>query len=214
MQSLLALGVRNVPVLARGTEYVFGQQIADVARFVGIEAAAPVPLEPSVLIARWITILHSAQRICRQLPADALARPATDARPGTLGDLAWHVFRIGDAFVECAEGRVRDWVTVSMEPPPGGVTDPTALCDYGDTVIARLEQWWQSLDVDSRMGRGPVATFQGDVSLHMFLERQTWHSAQHTRQLADVVERRGVQPAWPNRDSELAGLPLPKAVWN
>jgi len=45
-----------------------------------------------------------------------------------------------------------------------------------------------------------------------FLERSTWHSAQHTRQLADVLQRLGVQaPALP--DEVLQGLPLPQRIW-
>jgi hypothetical protein len=58
-----------------------------------------------------------------------------------------------------------------------------------------------------------VATPQGHVGLHAFLERQTWHSGQHARQLADVIERHGGKADWPARDRELQGLPMPVAVW-
>ena len=39
-QQLLALGVRNVPVVSRGEQFVFGQNLEDVAEFVGCRAPA------------------------------------------------------------------------------------------------------------------------------------------------------------------------------
>ena len=35
MDDLRALGVRTVPVVARGRDYVFAQELADVSRFLG-----------------------------------------------------------------------------------------------------------------------------------------------------------------------------------
>ena len=39
MDELRALGVRTVPVVARGGEYVFAQELADVSRFLGKEVS-------------------------------------------------------------------------------------------------------------------------------------------------------------------------------
>ncbi len=212
MAGLLALGLRHVPVLARGSDYVFGQQIPDVARFVGVEFAPVEPLAPPVLIERWIAILASAQRLCLQLPAVALEQPPIEGRPGTLAELAWHVFAIGDAFIDCVENGNPDWVSVSMRPP-GTSVDAAAIAAHGARVAQRLAQWWETADVARRTGKLPVRTFQGEVTLHAFLERQTWHSAQHARQLADVIERHGATPDWAQRDEQLAGLPLPTRIW-
>jgi hypothetical protein len=205
--------VRNLPVLARGSEFVFGQQLADVARFVGVTLEVHVPLAPEVLMQRWTAILSSTRRLCEQLPPQAIGEPPIEGRPGTLGELAWHVFGIGDGFIECVEGRERDWVGVSMRFPEGGVPDGRIARDYGDGVIDRLEQWWRAADAVKRSGTGEVDTPQGRVTLHAFLERQTWHSGQHARQLADVIERHGGKAEWPTRDRELQGLPMPVAVW-
>jgi hypothetical protein len=212
MAGLQALGLKHVPVLARGSDYVFGQQIPDVARFVGVEFTAAKPLEPAVLIERWTAILASAQRLSLQLPVAALGQPPTEGRPGTLAELAWHVFSIGDAFIDCVEGGNPDWVVMSMRPPQGAVDGP-AIAAHGAQVVQRLAQWWAAADAARRDGTLPVRTFQGEVTLHAFLERQTWHSAQHTRQLADVIERHGGTAHWPERDAQLAGLPLPDRIW-
>ncbi|MCA3071194.1 MAG: DinB family protein [Rhodocyclaceae bacterium] len=213
LAALHAFGVRNLPVLARGSEFVFGQQLADVARFVGVTLEVHVPLAPEVLMQRWTAILRSTQRLCDQLPPQAIGEPPIEGRPGTLGELAWHVFGIGDGFIECVEGREIDWVGVSMRFPAGGVPDGSIARTYGDGVIGRLEQWWQAADAAQRSGAGEVDTPQGKVELHAFLERQTWHSGQHARQLADVIERHGGKADWPTRDRELQGLPMPVAVW-
>jgi len=49
--------------------------------------------------------------------------------------------------------------------------------------------------------------------LHLLYERSTWHSAQHTRQLAAVLERFNITPDKPLTKEDLAGLPLPERLW-
>jgi hypothetical protein len=58
-----------------------------------------------------------------------------------------------------------------------------------------------------------VKTTTGVQSLREFLERQTWHSAQHIRQLAWRLEQMNIEPDRPPNAEELAGLPIPQAVW-
>jgi len=40
-----------------------------------------------------------------------------------------------------------------------------------------------------------------------------WHSAQHTRQLAMMLESHGIVPDRPLTAADLAGLPVPDDVW-
>jgi hypothetical protein len=49
--------------------------------------------------------------------------------------------------------------------------------------------------------------------MHQLLERSTWHSAQHARQLAAVLERYGIEPNRRPTPQDLAGLPLPERLW-
>jgi hypothetical protein len=49
--------------------------------------------------------------------------------------------------------------------------------------------------------------------MHMLLERSTWHSAQHSRQLIAVLERFGIEPDGRLTPQDLAGLPLPERLW-
>jgi hypothetical protein len=49
--------------------------------------------------------------------------------------------------------------------------------------------------------------------MHQLLERSTWHSAQHTRQLIAVLERFNIEPDGRLTPEDLDGLPLPAGLW-
>ena len=82
MEELRALGVRTVPVVARGRDYVFAQELADVSRFVGKDVeferlSAPVWSRSGFRF----SLLRSGTR-CRSRPhvsASAPRRAATAA---------------------------------------------------------------------------------------------------------------------------------------
>jgi len=58
-----------------------------------------------------------------------------------------------------------------------------------------------------------VHTFYGPQTVHELLERSTWHSAQHARQLMYVLERYAINPDGPLAEKDLAGLPLPQGLF-
>jgi hypothetical protein len=210
-ERLHALGVRHIPVLARGSEFVMGQVIADVAKFVGIRDFKEVKLAPDVLMQKWLNVLSAAQRYIRQFPADRLDKRLIDTRDQSTLHMGYHVFRIGHAFLATAEQGVKDWASLSMEMPPAEMASGDAVAGYGETIKDRLTDWWNA-QADKSCGR-EVTTFTGAQPLRDFLERQTWHSAQHVRQLAAVLEGLGIEPAGRLSAEDLAGLPLPKALW-
>ena len=99
-----------------------------------------------------------------------------------------------------------------MPPGEGTFTRGEEIARYGDTVVLRLERWWQGLADKSCEAK--VKTFFGMQPLHVLLERSTWHSAQHVRQLIAVLERFGIEPDGRLTDADLEGLPLPKRLWD
>jgi hypothetical protein len=121
-----------------------------------------------------------------------------------------HALRLGDAFLATAVEGVEDWLAISMQQPEPK-SSGADVAAYGDGVIERLQAWWQT-QTDSSCAR-EVRTFSGAQSLREFLERQTWHSAQHIRQLTWRLERMGIAPDRPLGKAELAGLPIPEAIW-
>jgi len=209
---LLALGVRNVPVVAKGGAFVFGQNLEDVAEFVGLHGTGHTPLPPEQLITKWINVLRAVQRYVRQIPDERINERVIPNRDRSLRLMGHHVFRIGEAFLETAVDRVEYAVQLANIPPADGTfMTGEEIARYGDTVITRLQQWWDGLA--DKSCRQKVQTFFGMQPIHMLYERSTWHSAQHARQLAAVLERFGIEPNGRLTAADLAGLPLPERLW-
>jgi hypothetical protein len=212
-EQLLQLGVRTVPVLAKGDQYIFCQNLEDVAEFVGLEGSGHTPLPPAALMTKWASVLRAAQRYIRQIPNDRLAERVIDNRDRSIRLLTHHIFRIGEAFLETVAGGVEYSVQLANIPPKDGTfTNGEEIIGYGNSVIDRLENWWRKLE--DKSCRKKVKTFYGMPPMHQLLERSTWHSAQHTRQLIAVLERYGIEPDVRLTAEDLAGLPLPNGLWD
>ena len=210
MRDLLAFGVKTVPVVARGGEFVFAQALEDVSRFVGKEFSAR-RLEPEVLVSRWLHVLRAAQRHALQIPPARMQERAVQSRDRSIRDLAYHVYQIPDSFLQALENGVEDLTSIYNAPPPGSVTTPRQIADFGHAVEMRLEAWWKGKA--DKSCRETVKTYYGARPLHELLERCTWHSAQHARQIIAVLERLGVEPDGPLTAADYAGLPLPEGLW-
>jgi hypothetical protein len=209
---LLKLGVSTVPVLARGEQYIFCQNLEDVAEFVGVQGTGHTPLPPIALITKWTAVLRATQRYIRQIPDARLNERVIDNRDRSIRLMSHHIFRIGEAFLETAIDGVEYWVSKANVPPQDGTcTTGEEIAGYGDSVIERLEGWWVRLD-DKSCGQ-KVKTFYGTPPMHQLFERSTWHSAQHTRQLIAVLERFNIEPDGRLTAGDLAGLPLPEGLW-
>ena len=211
MEELLALGVRHIPVVAMGKDFVFGQNLEDVAKFVGVDLVASKRLPPEALVDIWLAILTVGQSYMRQMPPACLGEKPISGRAQSILDLGYHVFRIVEAFLDTVDRGVEQWIDNSMHPAPVGSRNAEAVAAYGDRVKEMLREWWSKQKRD--ITGDNVKTFQGLQSLHWFLERQTWHSAQHVRQLADVLTRQGVQPSPALDPVMLKELPLPERLW-
>ena len=208
----MKFGVRNVPVVARGESFVFGQNLEDVAEFVGLQGTGHTPLPPDELVRKWLNVLRAAQRLVRQLPDDKMTERVIPNRDRAIRLLTHHVFRIGEAFLETAIDNVDYAIQHANVPPAEGtfMTGPE-VAEYGEQVIQRIDKWWR--DLPDKSGQQKLPTFYGPQPLHQVLERSTWHSAQHARQLAAVLERYGIQPDRALTPDDLAGLPLPERLW-
>ena len=210
MDELRALGVRTVPVVARGSEYVFAQELADVSAFIGRKVDFK-RLAPDALYAKWQRVLGAAQRHVMQMPTGRLAERATPGRDRSIRDLAYHVYQVPDSFLQAIEAGVKDLTAVYNAPPPPNVKTGADIRDYGKGVSARLERWWQ------REGRkaasATLETYYGAQPLHHVMERCTWHSAQHARQIIALLERFGIKAEDPLTAEDYAGLPMPAGLW-
>ena len=200
-------------MLARGSQYIFCQNLQDVAEFVGLAGTRHSPLRPEILMSKWIAVLRAACRYVRQIPNERLPERAIATRDRSIRLLCHHIFRIGEAFLEVAiEGVEYKEQLANVPPEDGTYLSGGEIAGYGERIIERLEQWWDAHDDKSCQQK--VRTFYGEQPAHLLLERSTWHSAQHTRQMIAVLERLNVDPDGRLTDDEYAGLPLPERLWD
>jgi hypothetical protein len=201
-----------VPVVARGGHYVFAQNIDDVAEFVGLQGGSHERLPPGELVAKWLNVYRAVQRYVRQFPRERLEERVIDSRDRSIRVMSHHVFRIGEAFLEsAADGAEFTAAAANVPPADGAFTSGDEIARYGAAVARRIEQWWAARADKSCQDR--LQTFFGPQPVHMLLERSTWHSAQHARQLVAVLERFGIEPDGRLTAQDLAGLPLPERLW-
>jgi hypothetical protein len=208
---LARFGLRQVPIVTRGDEWVNGQVLADVARIAGIPWGEQKILAVDDLARRLQTILAAAERYFLQLPEDQLPTLMPN-RPRSYADLTYHIFNIADAFLEHDDGIPLTFESYNRVAPPGqGSKD--AILAYGRDIQRRLAAWFSQKRAGADWN-GRAQVYYGDQTLHQFLERTTWHSGQHTRQLAWILERLGIAPDRPVGREVFEGLPMPVMVWD
>jgi hypothetical protein len=209
MEEMRRLGVPRPPAVAVGDRVVHGWNPEGYAQLVGVTYKASRQLAPRALAARLDAILAAAESVTRAIPDERIAWKPPE-RDRTLGDLAFHVFRVGVSFADAMDlGQLPEgWFG---ERAPAELTDGPAIARYGSLVRGRLAGWFEGAG-ESEFGRD-VQTYYGPQSAHDFLERTTWHAAQHLRQLHVLFERLGITLPAPLDTRLFEDLPLPQSVW-
>lgn len=203
-------GLRKVPVLVKGDQFAFGQMLDPYAKLAGISIAGAGGLSAEELYKKYEMVFAAGQRYARQFPAERLRERVIPHRERVVRTLCYHVFRIGEAFLETWDGAEYS-VKIADNEPPDMMQTGEDIARYGAGVWKRYEAWWSGLE-DRTLSR-MLKTYFGDTTAHKVFERVTWHSAQHCRQLVAVLERMEIQPDRPLAAADLAGLPLPDRLW-
>jgi len=209
MDVMREFGARAVPVLIRGNDMIFAQSLEDVAAFVGRDRRAK-RLSPDELMTRWQYFLGTALVLIEQIPAERLTEHPVPGRERTVCSLAYHIFQVPEGFLSVVNGDAVDSRLIDNAHYAHLQTREQILA-YATCIIERLQTWWR--DSADKTGVRQFKTYYGVQPLHQMLDRATWHSAQHTRQLNTVLDgyaitvRGGIDPA------AYIGLPMPKAVW-
>jgi len=199
-----------VPVLSRGDDYVFAQNIGHVVKFLGLNEATGPVLSPDQLVARIDLILDTAVRIIRQMP-DAHLTKEVPNRPRSYKVLAHHIFQIQDVFLNTANGAMLTYEALAT-PPPDDLRTFDDIATYGEQIRRNVATWWAGKA--DKSGKEAVQTYYGPQTLHETLERATWHSGQHVRQWIMLLEMAGVTPDRPLTAEDYAGLPMPMNAWD
>ena len=206
-----ALGARSVPVVSRGTEFVFAQVIKDVVDFLGLADDTRPELSPAELAARYRHVLETAIRLTRQMPDGELANELPN-RPRSWRVLMHHLFQIPNAFMDMDETGTPMRYEDLTAPPPDDIRSSADVAAFGERTRDRFRGWWEEVgdqDFDREM-----EVYFGTTSRHEMLERTVWHTTQHVRQLASLLEQAGVKPDAPLTSEDIKGLPLTDKVWD
>jgi hypothetical protein len=180
------------------------------AKFAGVPMPGANGLSPEQLYKKYEMVFAAAQRYARQFPADRFREQVIPHRERVVRTLCYHVFRIGESFLETWDGAEYS-VKIADNEPPDSMQTGDDIARYGASVWKRYEAWWNGLE-DRTLSR-MLKTYFGETPAHKVFERVTWHSAQHCRQLIAVLERMGIQADGPLTASDLAGLPMPERLW-
>lgn len=209
---LARLGLRQIPIVARGDDWVNGQVIKDVARIAGIDLGAQTMLPPAELSRRIGIVLGAAGRGLAQLPNGTLDTMLPN-RPQSYRQLACHVFQIIEAFLDLAEHGKRLEFAAYVQDVPAEIHDRAGLVAFGAGIAGRYAAWWDESGMATDW-RAPADVYYGAQTMHEFLERTTWHGAHHARQVQMLVTTFGLVVDGPLTEADLAGLPVPVQVWD
>jgi hypothetical protein len=210
LPELRRLGARSIPVLSRGDDWTFAQNIGHVVKFLGLNENTGPALSPAELVARMDVFLSAAIRNVRLMPDTELETQAP-GRPRAFRVLGHHIFRIVETFLEVADGAELTYELIG-QPPPDDMQSFAAISAYGETVLTRLRAFWTAKA--DKSGKEMVQTYYGPQMLHELMERTTWHSGQHVRQWFMLLGMHGVTADQPLGDEAFAKLPMPSSVWD
>jgi hypothetical protein len=211
MAQLRQLGARSVPIVSKGDKFAFAQVIKDVVDFLGLTDDTAPELPPDELAARYDGILETAIRLIRQMPDDRLGDELPN-RPRSWRVVMHHIFQIPTAFLDMEETGESLVYENLIAPPPENMVTSADIAEFGEAVQTRFQNWRKGAQGEDFSG--DVPTYFGATTRHEMLERTVWHSAQHVRQIASLLERAGVAPDRPLTQDDIRGLPLTKTVWD
>ncbi|HWN55316.1 MAG TPA: DinB family protein [Methylomirabilota bacterium] len=167
------------------------------------------PLPAPELGARLDRILANAECLVAFLPLRALDYKPPE-RDRTVRDLAFHVFRLGLAYVDGMDmGTLPEaWL---REPAPPDLVDGPAIARYGALVRGRASGWFEG--AAPREYARVIEGYYGPRTGQTLLEWTTWHAAHHLRQLHAMTVDLGLTPPEPLPTSDFEGLPMPATLW-
>ncbi len=210
MEELQRLGARSIPVVSQGDKFVFAQVIKDVVDFLGLKDDTAPTLSPEQLKKRYNHILETAIRLVKSMPDEHLEKELPD-RPRSWRVLLHHVFQIPAAFLDMEDTGEELSYENMVGPPPDNMTTSAAIAAFGESVRQRFNAWAERSNGEDFTGQVP--TYFGGTTRHEMLERTVWHSTQHVRQVAALLEQVGIEPDRPLTPADIEGLPLTDKVW-
>jgi hypothetical protein len=162
------------------------------------------------LIRRFDRVLTVATALTAQMTEEILWERAIDSRDRPVIGLVFHTIDLCPKLLDGYETATLAKSTQDQRPESLDSTEK--LVDFAKTWHTNFLDWWDReadvFDVDREW-----ETYYGRRNSHRVLERQVWHTAQHTRQLREIIARNGIEPADELSAADLDKLPLPTRLW-
>lgn len=199
----------HVPVVRMGDEWADGKDVSAVAELIGVDHEAEL-LPVAELTDRVDRLLTTTLDHLPHLPEDELHTDIPN-RPRSYGELVQHIFSLPEVFLMHEAG-----VPMTGVPRMEHDWDPhstVALETYGRSVRGRFRDWIEAAS-ETTDWSVTADVFWGQPTKHEFLERTTWHTGQHVRQLEWVLEHELDVAFDPIDQATWEGLPMPEQVWN
>ncbi|MEK9672992.1 MAG: DinB family protein [Rhodospirillaceae bacterium] len=210
---LAALGIRHIPIVARGDKWANGAVFRDVAKVAGFDYDGHKMLTPAQMKDKVLQNISAVHRYLTQIPEESLDT-LLPGRPRSYRQLCYHVFNIPEVFLDRVENDAPFTYGALKSVLPSELKTKQDLLDFGQSIHDRFQAWFER-DGDTIDFKQPGKVYYGEVTLHEVLERTGWHTGQHTRQVILMMrEKLGIEPNGPLDDSHFEGLPMPKNVWD
>lgn len=195
-----------------GDQCVSVIDLKGVARLIGVDFKDRVMLSPAELSKKLIMVIDACCRYVRQVSTEQLTHSQIDRPNRTFRSLGIHAIQMGAAFLDSLDtGRVD---LRGRKLPENAAEEWTGreIAAFGAEIRREVDDWWQrsgtTLDMDT-----PIENDWGVQTRHQSMERQTWHAAQHVRQLIMFLDQLEITPDGRLSAEDLKGLPLPENVW-
>ena len=133
-EELRALGLKLVPIVARGKNWANGAVFRDVARVAGFEYGGHKMLPPEEIKNKIIAILSAALRYLDQIPENKLDE-VLPGRPRSYRQLVYHVLSIPNVFLDRVEDDAPYTYEALKSILPSEINSTGALIEFGNQVI-------------------------------------------------------------------------------
>jgi hypothetical protein len=211
-EKLNRLGV-GAPAACIGDRCVQGGDLEAVAELLGVEYDRSEMLSPVALKAKYELIVGKLCGLVAQIPPEHLDYRQLD-RDRTLLALSYHAGSVMLVYLEGYDPEAFEGEHYELDPAcpvPSSVRTIDDVIAHARDTLAIFERWWDGAGYDDPLDR-VIETYWGHRTLHEAFEREVWHTAQHTRQVAMFLEQLGLSPEGALTVEDLAGLPMPGRV--
>jgi hypothetical protein len=210
---LLDIGGR-IPAAVIGERWAPGADLRAVAQLLGIPYKGVEPLPPKELSFRYHLIMATLCGFFQQASPAALGA-RHPMRKRTVLDIGYHaasVMRLFLAYYDNEQYEVEEYVLDADASAPSEVRSGRDVADRAIGTLTEFDRWWSTDGYHDPLDR-VVETYWGHHSLHAALEREVWHTAQHTRQVEALLREAQVTLRAPLAPLILDGLPLPTLLF-